>query len=377
MKVIRLLLLLLASIIFISCGTKKEVPTVKLGHAPHDHHAPLYIAAAMGDYFKKNGGVYLKEITYKTDYQLYRDGELLANIKIDSSTGGINLIRKLDEKILDVSFGGVPAMIEMIDKGSRIKIIAPVNADGDALIVDKNMPVSNWKEFVDYIKESKKPVRIGYKVSTSVQNLIFESALNNEGISFSRELNAENVDVVVVNLHGPNNLLPALESHVIDGFVVMQPFPAMAEYSTNGKIISQLRDLPPSGDWNDHPCCALASGEDFIKKHEDIVEALIELFGKAAEYIGEHPHESAAITSKWLGTSVDVEALSLPTIRYKEEYNKEWNSGVDFWVSSLIKSGEITGEVKKAYESSTLDKLIYDKTPYDSVRKRMNKDVDK
>lgn len=370
-------LIVVLLIMSFSCTQKKEVPTVKLGHAPHDHHATLYVAAAKQEYFDSKCSVFLKEVTYKKDYQLYKDGRLIANIKIDSGTGGIQLIRKLDEKILDVTFGGVPAMIDMIDKGSRIKIVAPVMTDGDALVVRKDMPVSGWKGFVDYVRNSKTPVRIGYKAATSVQNLIFEAALKNEHLSFSRDINAPDVDVIVVNLHGPKNLLPALEAGVIDGYVIMQPYPAIAEHSKEGKVISELKNLPPKGQWTEHPCCALAAGDDFIKDHGEIIESLIVLFDSAGKYIIKHPKESAEITARWLGTPVKVEELSLPTINFTETYTSAWNRGVSFWVQSLIKSGELTGEVKKAYESSGLDGVIYNKRFYYEAEKRLKSNVNK
>ncbi len=166
---------------------------------------------------------------------------MIADIQISSGTGGINLIRKLDEKIIDVTFGGVPAMIDMIDNGSDIKIVAPVMSEGAALVVNEDMPVSDWDGFIKYIKQSDVPVRIGYKVDQSVQNIIFETALKSENLSFSRSLSAVNVDVVVVNLHGPKNIIPALEANVIDGFVIMQPYPSLAEYKGQGKIIAHLK----------------------------------------------------------------------------------------------------------------------------------------
>lgn len=72
-----------------------------------------------------------------------------------------------------------------------------------------------------------------------------------------------------------------------------------------------------------------------------------------------------------------VEELSLPTINFLDEYNTSWNKGVAFWVSSLIENGEINGDIKKAFESSSVDDLIYNKTFYEKVRKRINKNVDK
>jgi len=373
MKKFLVLLMLCAFVIIISCNSKKEIPEIRIGHAPHDHHATLYVAAAKGEYFKDIAGVYLKKIQGEKKYQLFKKNRLLANVTIDSSTGGIHLIRKLDEKILDVSFGGVPAMIGMIDTGSRIKILAPVMTEGAALVVNKDMPVRDWSEFIDYIKKSESPVKIGYKVDVSVQNLIFESALNEENISFSKDIDDESAEVILINLHGPKNLIPSLEADIIDGFVVMQPFPALAEYKKAGKIVAHLKSLPPEGKWNNHPCCALAAGEDFIKDQSEITEALVKLFYHANEFIGKNSEESAEITAKWLGTPISVEENSLPTINYINEYNNEWDRGVEFWISSLIDKGLLTGKVKSAYEGSGFEDVIYDKTFYNKAIDGKNK----
>lgn len=353
------------------------MPTVRIGHAPHDHHATLYIAAAKQEYFDKICGIYLKEISYKKDYQLFSGDRLLANVKISSGTGGINLVRKLDENLLDISFGGVPAMIDLIDKGSNIKIIAPVMTEGAALVVKSSIPVNSWSDFTDYARQLQRPVRIGYKVDRSVQNLIFESALREEKLSFSRDINDENSEVVVINLHGPKNLLPSLEADIIDGYVVMQPYPALAEYSRAGKIAVMLSDLPPKGQWHDHPCCALAAGEDFISKHAAVTEALVELFMYAGDYIKANPQESAHIVADWLDMPDTVEELSLPTISFLNNYNLSWDNGVHLWIKSLIGSGLVKGRVKRAFEEERVDSLIYDKAIYNRVLEKKTTDVDK
>lgn len=367
MKYLRFFLIISICFILFSCGEKKEIPVIKLGHAPHDHHAALYVAAAKGEYFKDKAGYYLKEIVRKKEYELHNRKSQIAKIEIESGTGGIYLIRKLDEKIIDVSFGGVPAMIDMIDKGSSIKILSPVMTEGAALVVSEDIPVNGWAEFIQYIKDSDRPLRIGYKVDVSVQNLIFEAALREEGITFSDNIQDRVSDVILINLHGPKNLIPSLESEIIDGFVVMQPYPALAEYKKSGKIIAPLSSLPPQGRWKDYPCCAFAAGKDFINTHPAVAEALVTLFYHAAEYISENIKESAGITAGWLDMPEQVEAESLPTINYTNKYNDAWDSGVDFWIESLIMRGLLSGTVKEAYKNSAVHEQIYDKTFYNKL----------
>lgn len=356
-------------LIFAGCENKKDIPTVRIGYAPHDHHAPLYIAASKGEYFGENGSPYLKTVTEKSAYILMKNNKPMANIQLDSGTGGIHLIRKLDEKIIDMSFGGVPAIISMIDKGSNIKIVSPVMSEGAALAVDKDMPVSDWDEFVSYVKSSKAPVKIGYKVDISVQNLIFETALKYENLTYSNNIADEDVDIVVINLHGPKNLTPSLKAGVIDGFVVMQPYPAIAEEKGVAKSIVQLKDLPPLKKWKGHPCCALAASGEIITDHIDIVEALVDLFKRSGQYIVSNPEESAVITSDWLLTPVRVEEISLPTITFLSDYNDEWNNGVNFWVESLIQLQGLNGKVKEGYEKGSVGDVIYDNRFYNKNNK--------
>ena len=53
-------LILIATIAIVSgCKkTQEPLPILHVGHAPHDHHSPLYVAAMKPDHFKNNGGIY-------------------------------------------------------------------------------------------------------------------------------------------------------------------------------------------------------------------------------------------------------------------------------------------------------------------------------
>ena len=353
-------LVLLLAIGLPACSKiKKDLPVIRIGHAPHDHHSPLYIAAADPDYFKKNGGIYLREIAPRTQYMLIDDGKPVAKVAIDSSIGGRKLIRKLAENHFDMAFGGVPAIISYIDQGSCIKIISPVMTEGAGLVVRKNLPAANWQEFVDFVRQSSQPVRIGFKIDFSVQNLIFEHALAENGLSFAKEINNNNKDIILLNLHGPKNLIPALENELIEGFVVNQPYVSLAEYRKVGKFIASLSDLPPTGKWKGNPCCALAGCINFAAKNPVPLAIMTTLLMRANTYIKQYPRESAQIIADWLKIPVEIEEKSLPTIHFNSRIDDNWQKGIDFWVRALIEEGKLKGKIKKAYENGTLDDELY------------------
>jgi len=96
---------------------------------------------------------------------------------------------------------------------------------------------------------------------------------------------------------------------------------------------------------------------------------LVELFRKAGIFIEEHPDESAKITAEWLVTSKSVEDKSLPTINFLNEYNKEWDAGINFWIKSLIDRNELNGALRKSYEEDNVNEILYDNRFYDKIKK--------
>lgn len=349
----------------------KSLPVLRIGHAPHDHHASLYIAALNPEYFKEHGGIYLTEVQAKKEYLLMKGDQPVARVMIEASHGGKELIRKLAEEQLELALGAFPAMLNFIDEGRPLRILAPVMSEGAGLVVKKGLPMAEWADFERYVKNSGVALRIGYPVSSWVQGLIFEKALAEAGIMFSEQLDDTEARVILVNLFGTQNLLPALENGLVEGFLAMQPFPAMAEATGEGKVISQLADLPPKGRWHGYPCCALAGNNAYTKEHPEVVETMVTLLLRANRFLAAQPEKSAAQVGQWLGVPPEVEARSLPTIHFMDQFDVSWERGTEFWVASLVADGSLHGRVKEAYLAGNLPRTIYDLDFLERVRRNL------
>ena len=347
----------------------KTLPTLRIGHAPHDHHAPLFIAALNPEYFKEHGGIYLREVQAKKEYRLMQGERPLARVLIDSSTGGEELIRKLAEQQFDMVLGGFPAMLNFIDQGRPLRVLAPIMSEGAGLVVKKGLPMAAWADFERYAKSEAPPLRIGYPTAVSVQGLIFEKALTEAGITFSEKLDEFKARVVLVNLSGTKNLMPALENGLVDGFVAMQPFPAMAEAKGTGRMIAQLADLPPTGRWHGYPCCALAGNNAYVHDQPEVVESMVTLLLRAARLLAAQPEKSAEQVGQWLGVPAAIEARSLPTIHYLDAFDSTWESGTDCWIAALVADGRLHGLVKEAYLAGKLPTTIYDLELFERARR--------
>jgi NitT/TauT family transport system substrate-binding protein len=351
------------------CSNEGRIPDITLGHAPHDHHAALFVAAEEPDYFREHGGIWLEELEPRQRYIL-RDGDRpLARLAILSGTGGSQLVRKLAERQLDLIFGGVPAAIKAMDQGAPLRILAPLQSEGAGLVLCKDLPAGNWEEFVRLARVAEPPLRIGYKTQGSVQDLIFETALKAEGVPCSRSLTSQDARVVLVDMHGAHNLIPGMRNGVIDGFVVMQPFVAKARVRLGATEVCSLGEMPPEGRWSGYPCCALIERDmEFSTNHPEAAAALVRLLRTAAVYLQEHPQESAELVGAWLGNDPAVERLSLPTIRFLPDFTPEWHHGVDFWVKTLTESGQLNGKIAEAFRNNTLEETLYDLRALDRAR---------
>lgn len=333
-------LLALAVLMWTVVGCAPAPPLVRVGYAAHDHHAPLFIAAALGPRIAGPTGTHLREIEYRSGYQLIRAGREIARLDLGSSTGAAQLVRHLAEDHFDLIFGGVPAMLQSIAAGNPIEIVSPVNVEGAALVVAAHLPIDSWDAFLSHLHNSPRTVRIAYREEVSVQNIILERALAVEGVEIAYGIDAA-VDptkpsVRMINVYGVANLLPAMAAGVVDGFVSAQPYPAMAEVHGVGRIVVGLEELPPAGRWRQYPCCAIAVRNGVIGSVDPVVlRELLSVFAAAGEFIRREPIAAAAEVARWLGTDPVVEERSLPTIGFLGGRIADWERGVAIWREEL------------------------------------------
>lgn len=364
-------------IIFISamlfCSDKKpaEVPVLKVGHVGHDHHTALYVAALNGELFKKEFGLYLKQIREKELYELYDGKKLVCELELYKAGGGSMMPTDMAQGVFDVGFGGLAAVAFFVDKGTPMKIISPLHSKGDMLVVNKNFPADKWKDFVKHVKSQREQIKMGFKAPKAIALLIFETALREEGVSFTYDANDRNSKVLLMNLKGAKNLNPALANGIIDGYVCNNPFCAFAEEKGTGKCIADLNDLPP-GLWKDHPCCIIAAMESVIKEKRKELVKFLELITIATDYINRNPRIAIESASKWIGTSIAVEEMSIPTSSYLTEPNESWMTGTHVWVKAMDDLGHIKGSLSKKTKPE-INNLLLDLSLIKEARKNVEK----
>ena len=350
---------------------KKEADavTIRLGHVGHDHQLALFVAVDNAKRFAAATGISLRAVRDREFYELFDGDRKLADVEIVLVGGGSKMPTALAQGIIDLGFGGVVPTLAAADKGAPVKLIAPLHAKGDMLVVRPNFPAATWEEFLQTIRASKVPVRIGYKAPIAVAKTVFEEALRHEGIAFGGRLSQPGLQVHMINVKGGGKLNVALAGGIVDGYVGNNPFPAIGLEKKVLKIVCDLDTLPP-GTLRDHPCCCIAANTKALKEKGDGVAALLVLFQQATALINADLDVAVASATRWIGTSEEVERSSIPTSGYSMDPSPEWHGRMAVWLEIMQGLDVFTGKLQKATAAETA-RIAYDLSLLEKAKERL------
>lgn len=319
-----------------------DVPTLRVSYIFTTHHLPFMVAMAKGDGLKDQG-IWLETVVPKEKYDLFVDGEKVARLNVIVAKSGSETAVLFAQKHIDVGMGSLPAIMSARDSGTPVKVLGPLHTDGIGLVVPYDSQYGSWDDFLGYLRTSKTPVKVGYHSPTSAPKIIFEMSMFDNGISVTHKV-GEPAGVLLVDLKSTSNLMPAMTSGQVDAWVGPDPFPEMAAYKKAGKVLMDLRDLPPAGKWSDFPCCIVAAREETLKDQTKEVKALMDLMTKTASWCNENKDEAASLGAGWIG--IPEEAAKKSTIIYTTYPSEKWINGAGVYMSYLDKMGKFKGSFK-------------------------------
>jgi NitT/TauT family transport system substrate-binding protein len=275
----------------------------------------------------------------------------------------------LAQNVIEVGLGGVAPVLASVDSGAPVKLISPLHYKGDMFVVKPDFQAQTWEDFVKLVKTSDKPIRIGYKSPQAVAKVIFEDSLSHEGITFGGDLSVQGLQVQMINTQGGGKLNVALSSDIVDGYVGNNPFPSIAVEKNLGRIICDLEELPP-GTFRNHPCCCIAANSKIPQeKTEAIVDLLVVLL-QATETINKDIDKAVASAVHWIGTSEEVEKMSIPTSGYSMETSEQWYQTMAQW-SSVMNNLDIFKGGLKGLEPENIASEAYDFSLLEKAKKKL------
>lgn len=225
-------------------GAPGAMVDLKVGHVGHDHHTALFVALDNASEFAEESGISVQVIEDRKFYELWDRGEKVANLGIVKVGGGSKMPTAVAQGVIDVGLGGVAAVLASIDSGAPVRLVAPLHSKGDLFVVRTDFPATTWREFVEIARTTDRPLRIGYKNPMAVAKLVFEQALQHEGIVFGGDLARAGIQVHMINVKGEEKLNVSLATGLIDGYAGNNPFPAIAEHAGVGRVVCEAAADP-------------------------------------------------------------------------------------------------------------------------------------
>ena len=224
-------------------AAQKVAPSLgdlKIGYLPITDASPLLVAHANGSLVNEGFNV--------ADPTLFRSWADLAEAL---QSGAVDAVHMLMPLAVQLRFGA----------GLPLKVVAWNHTNGSALTVSESI-----NSITDL---AGKTVAIPFW--WSIHNVVLQKLLTANGLTpiLKGDASASERTVKLVVLP-PAEMVPALSSGAIAGFIVADPFNALAEVKDAGKILRFTGDV-----WRDHACCVTVVREEFVTADNGGAQALV------------------------------------------------------------------------------------------------------
>jgi NitT/TauT family transport system substrate-binding protein len=202
---------------------------------------------------------------------------------------------------IDVGYVGTAPTTMAIGKGMPLKIVSAVNEEGSGIVVAKNSTINNLSTFNG---------KLVIPAKGSIQDILLNYMFQQNNLSSS------NVNVMEMDL----SLMPnALQSGLVDGSIVWEPYVTMASTEGYGKTLINSSEI-----WKNHPCCVIVSSDNFRNNHPDKLRTLLKIHKEATNYINNNPDDAALLLSQKFKNDVDTEKEILDNIKFMAEPDEDF-----------------------------------------------------
>lgn len=234
---------------------------LRIGYLPITDATPLLVAIDKG-LFKKRGIEIEKPVLFRSWAQLVE-----AFI-----SGQVNVIHILSPMAIWLRYGSnSPAKIVMWNHmaGSALTVLPDIETIND--LGGKTIAIPFWY---------------------SIHNIVLQHILRESNLTIT-ENNPRSQHEVRLVVMAPSDMISALATKSISGFIVAEPFNAIAEEKKIGKVLRFSADV-----WKDHACCVTLMHQHDLDNRplwsEKIVDALVE----AQLWTNNNRSETALLLSK-------------------------------------------------------------------------------
>ncbi|MGV8893909.1 MAG: CmpA/NrtA family ABC transporter substrate-binding protein [Burkholderiaceae bacterium] len=223
-----------------------EKTDLKVGFLPITCATPIIFAGA-ADFYRKEG----------------------LNVTLQKTAGWAIVRDKVLAKEFDAShmLSPMPLAISMGAGSTATPMVMPVmeNINGNAITLHvkhkNNRNPKNWKG-----------MKFAIPFDYSMHNFLLRYYLAANGLDPDKD--------VQLRIMSPPDMVANLRSGNIDGFIVAEPFNQRAVFENVGFIHALTSEI-----WDNHPCCAFATSEEFVKHNPNTFAALVRSIMRATVFV--------------------------------------------------------------------------------------------
>jgi NitT/TauT family transport system substrate-binding protein len=245
---------------------RSKSSSLSIGYLPITDASPLLIAHALG-YFLQEGLVIERPVMVRS-WKVLTESFLTGKFDLTHMLFPIPIWMRFKHKI-------------------PVKVLAWNHTNGSAITVRGDSNITSFND----LKGKQMAVPSWY----SMHNLILQLGIKTMGLKPVIRSQSSDLDENEVNLFilSPPEMPTALLGGKIDGFIVAEPFNALAQLKLKARIIRFSGDI-----WKDHPCCVVVCKEDLIKSNSPSVQKAVNAIVRAQLWLTLNPKEAAYLLSR-------------------------------------------------------------------------------
>jgi len=198
--------------------------------------------------------------------------------EIISFTSGPIVHQALAAGELDMAYIGSPPVYHWYSRGLESRILAKVNYGQAAVIVRKDSGINSMSDL-----RGKKMA--GVRKGSGMDVLLRGYVLGEASLTPDK-------DVQIVPMPS-GNMGPSVESHVVDGAFIWEPFTSQFELRGDSKVIFNMNDAVPN-----YPWYVVMAMPDALKNKRSAVKKVLKAHKRAVEYLNSSPDAGNDIIAK-------------------------------------------------------------------------------
>ncbi len=250
---------------------------VRIGYLDGDLHQLAFYVAQENGYYEEEG-------LNITKYSFANGGDVMTSFAATN--------RSIDMAYL----GFAPALYHRFNNpAADITVLAGINVNGSALIMKNDPSIQDGSDL--------EGLKIAVPARNNMQDFILRMILNNSGVAYDEEN--------IIPGMAPSDMVIALQGGSIDGYVAWEPHCIKGTVNDVGKYLYKSSDV-----WANHPCCVIASHNDFLDSDPRIVNKVLKVHKQATEWILNNWDAAKTIAMEKMNLSNEQATIAMANIGY-------------------------------------------------------------